>query len=142
MKQKKSLGWNTLLIGMFLIIFLGACQFAPKSPDGRYQAEKWTRVEMYIKIHYPPTEETDCVVREIKTQRIVVITEAKYETPNNIKVCAFSDDSKKFAAWYDYGDKNDKKSQYNWAGVWSLETGELLYTKEEKGWVLVPKSFP
>jgi len=81
-------------------------------------------------------------VREIKTRRIVLITHGKYETPNDAKALLWSPDSKKFAAFYHYGQRAKKSSQYTWIGIWSLETGKLLRTKEEAGWVLVPKNVP
>jgi hypothetical protein len=69
-------------------------------------------------------------VFEISNDRLILTTNAKYETPNDVKAGGFSADNRRFAAVYHYGDQGD----YTWIGVWSVETGQLLYTVEKAGW--------
>lgn len=69
-------------------------------------------------------------VFEISNNRLILTTNAKYETPNDVKAGGFSADNHRFAAVYHYSDQGD----YTWIGVWRVETGELLYTLEKAGW--------
>ncbi len=112
----------TLKIGLFLFLLLASCstegQF-PDSPDGRYRAKE---VGAGADIHYQ--------VVEIKTGRVILTTNAQYDTANDVKAGGFSSDSKKFAAVYHYGHAGN----YSWIGVWSTETGKFLYSKEKSGW--------
>jgi len=142
MKQRKLLVWNAVLIGLLLAITLISCKPRFESPDHRFKAEK---LNCYSD-NAPPIvrEEANCyLVREIKTQRIVFYAHPqRYSDFPGVKVQMFSDDSKKYAAYYHYGDKKDESSQYTWVGVWSTESGELLYSREDPGWIYFPEKFP
>jgi hypothetical protein len=144
MKQRKLLVWNAVLIGLFFIISLTACLDERRfdSPDHRFKAEKFPCDNS----NKPPIlqEEANCyLVREIKTQKIVFYAHPQRHSDfPGVKVQMFSDDSKKWAAYYHYGDRDDEHSQYTWIGVWSTETGELLYSREDPGWIQIPSKFP
>jgi len=145
MKQKRLLGWNVVLLGLFFTISLTSClsEHRFESPDHRFKAEK---LNCYGD-NAPPIvrEEANCyLVREIKTQKIVFYAHPqRYSDFPGVKVQMFSDDSKKYAAYYHYdGDRIDESSQYTWIGVWSTETGELLYSREDPGWIYFPEKFP
>lgn len=121
-----------VLLGLiFCLCLLNSCKFMTTSPDGRYQCIKSTRDGPN------PTYKDDpgasWVIREVKTQKIVLKTWGKYYTPNDVKAMAWSDDSKKFAAFYHYGETAE--TGYTWVGVWALENGERIYTREVPGWV-------
>lgn len=92
----------------------------PRSPDGKYEA---VRVELENGTHYQ--------VIEIETRRIVLITHAEYETPNNVKAGLFSSDSKRIAAAYHYAHEGN----YTWIGIWNIETGNLVGTQSRTGWI-------
>ncbi len=131
-----------VLLGMVFMMCTVACEsckFTPTSPNGLIQAEKVTSIDPNL--NGVPAPVTKFVVTEIKTKRLILITHAKYETPNDAKACLYSHDSKKFAAYYHYG-KNEEHG-YTWAGVWSLENGEFLYAREYPGWIQIPEDdFP
>lgn len=118
MKQSKKSYHITLMIGLFLILLLASCSSShfPNSPDGRYKAERVSNV------HYQ--------VVEINTGRVILTTNAQYNTPNDVKAGGFSFDSMKFAAVYHYGHEGG----YTWIGVWSTETGKFLYSEKKSGW--------
>jgi len=92
-----------------------------RSPDGRYEAVK---VGTGADIHYQ--------LKEIDTDRIVLTTHAQYNKPNEVKAGTFSQDSKKFAAAYHYG--NIEGYAWTWIGIWDIETGSLLRTEPLAGW--------
>lgn len=110
-----------LMAGLFLLPLLTSCSCRfPDSRDGRYRAR--TIDGGATDVHYQ--------VIEIKTDRVILTTNAEYRTPNDVKAGCFSPDSKRFAAAYHYGHAGN----YTWIGVWSTETGEFLYSKTESGW--------
>lgn len=109
-----------LMVGLSLMFLIVACSNAggfPDSPDGRYKAIMLDDGSGYQ-------------VVETKTDSVVLTTTAQYSTYNDVKTGGFSPDSKKFAAVYHYG----HEGSYSWIGVWSTETGELLYTKRKSGY--------
>ncbi|UCD71820.1 MAG: hypothetical protein JSW70_02170 [Syntrophobacterales bacterium] len=93
-----------------------------RSPDGRYEAVK---VGTGAGLHYQ--------IKEIDTDRIVLTTHAQYDTPNDVKMGKFSQDSKEFAAAYHYGIKTGYYS-WTWIGIWDIATGKLLRTENLPGW--------
>jgi len=88
----------------------------------------------------PPLKETYYMVWEIATKRVVLTTHAKYDTPNKVKGFFWSPDSKKFAALYHYGAREE--IAYTWIGVWSLESGEFLYAVSKPGWIKTLEKLP
>jgi len=106
------------IIGLVLVLFQVACS-ADLSRDGRYKA---TLVRQGGSAHYH--------VQEIETDRLVLVTRAQYDTPNDAKAGGFSSDSAKFAAAYHYGHDGG----YTWIGVWSTQDGEFLYFKVKPGY--------
>ena len=92
-----------------------------RSPDERYEVVK---VGTGADIHYQ--------LKEIDTDRIVLTTHAQYNKPNEVKAGTFSQDSKKFAAAYHYG--NIEGYAWTWIGIWDIETGSLLRTEALPGW--------
>jgi hypothetical protein len=140
----KNLLW-LVIVSLFLTITPISClnEHRFESPDHRFKAEKFACDNS----NKPPIlqEEANCyLVREIKTQKIVFYTHPKrYSDFGGVKVWRWSNDSKKFAAYYHYGDRKDKSSHYTWIGVWSTETGELLYSREDPGWITIyDEKFP
>jgi len=90
-----------------------------RSPDGRYEAE---RIGSDNNVHYQ--------VREVASQKIMLITHAEFDTPNDVKAGTFSPESKAFAAVYHYG----HEGKYSWIGIWSIESGALVRMKTRPGW--------
>jgi hypothetical protein len=127
------------LSGILILFCLDSCQLNSRSPDKKYRCEKYSRMVERAKL--PPLKETSWLVREVATKRVVFTTHAKYDTPNKVKAFLWSPDSKKFAAFYHYGPREELA--YTWIGVWSLETGEFLYAVSKPGWIKTPdKEFP
>jgi hypothetical protein len=70
-------------------------------------------------------------VIENETGESVFTTYSQYpDSKNDVKAAKFSDDSSKFAVAYHYGHNGN----YTWIGVWSIETGELSYSKTKDSW--------
>jgi len=91
-----------------------------RSIDGKYEA---IRVGDKNNIHYQ--------VMLVKTKSVILVTHAEYNTPNVVKAGSFSQDSKTFASAYHYGHSGG----YTWIGVWNLETGKLILSKNCSGWI-------
>ncbi len=89
-----------------------------RSPDGRFRAEIVRRDG----VHYQ--------VRDAKTGDLILTTRGEFNDPNDVKAGQFSPDSTKFSAVYHYGHAGN----YSWYGVWSTETGKLLYPRRKSGW--------
>lgn len=89
-----------------------------KSPDGRLSV---SATGSGTDIHY--------IVVEIKTGNVIIRTHGQYNNPNNVKAGEFSPDSRLFAAYYHYA------GPYTWVGIWSVETGALLYEQTVSGWI-------
>ncbi len=108
-----------VMISLLLVIII-PCYGQPRfgSPNGKYEA---IRFGSGRDIHYK--------VMEIKTGDEVLVTNAQYDTPNDVKAASFSPDSKKFAAAYHYS----HKGRYTWIGIWDMKTG-MLRQKEKPGW--------
>jgi hypothetical protein len=91
----------------------------PRSPDGKYEAVRLKDEKGGI--HFQ--------VKEVEGGRVVLTTNAQYETPNDVKAGKFSADSTKLAVAYHYDGPS------TWVGVWSLKTGKRLGTTILKGCV-------
>ena len=91
----------------------------PFSPNGQYRV---TPVGDDKNLQYQ--------IKEVKTGRILLTTQAQYNTPNDVKVGAFSSDSQEFAAAYHYG--HDRG--YTWIGIWDIQTGNFLREERQNGW--------
>jgi hypothetical protein len=71
-----------------------------------------------------------CEVKEVATGRVVLVTQAEFDTPNDVKAGLFSPDSRQFAAAYHYGHAGG----YTWVGVWDIETRARVRTERKPGW--------
>ena len=91
----------------------------PFSPNGQYRAMK---VGEGKSIHYQ--------IEEVKTNRVLLVTQSQYGNSNDVKAGVFSPDSREFAAAYHYG--HDGK--YTWIGIWNIQTGQLLRVEKQKGY--------
>lgn len=92
----------------------------PQSPDGKYQGVLASLGSSGK--HYQ--------IKEVGTGRIVMTTNAQYETENDVKAGLFYSDSRKIAAAYHYS----HEGQYTWVGIWDIETGNQIDTKRKTGW--------
>ena len=93
----------------------------PRSPDGKYEA---------IKVAFEKGAENYRVM-ELATGRIAITTQPERKWPNDVKAGLFGPDSKRIAAAYHYGENGG----YTWVGIWDIETGTLVETKKQSGWV-------
>lgn len=111
----------------FLLILLSLLMIIPcygqqtfRSLDGRYEA---ILTGSGSHQHYK--------VIETKTGKQVMLTHSQYpKTPNDVKAAVFSPDSKQIAAAYHYGHKGG----YTWIGIWDINSGMLLDSKELPGY--------
>jgi len=99
-----------------------------RSPDKKYEAKT---VRAKSELHYQVTN--------LKNEKVVLVTNAKYRSPNDVKAGRFSPDSTQFAAAYHYG--HGDKGEHTWVGVWNLKDGEFVQGVEMDGYLLdIPAS--
>ena len=91
----------------------------PLSKDGKYKAVSVKNNGKHFK------------VIEVNTGRTILVTHAKYPTPNIVKAGGFGvfDDQLAIAAAYHYGHTSS-----SWIGIWSLKSGKFLGSKEKSGY--------
>jgi hypothetical protein len=131
MKSQYSLHRFGKISILILLIFIGMIIWGQSnysvlaqtliSPNGKYEAVRVSQGNGNV--HYQ--------IQERASGHILMTSRAQYKTPNDVKVGAFSSDSKQFAAAYHYS----HKGKYTWIGVWTIATGSFRRETKISGFV-------